>query len=517
MTMSSDAVVWSGPAVDDGELPMTVTDTGWVDTGSFRPNRGQFPIRVERHLNSFVGDHLPGVTTVTNATRYYALHGLAARIANDEELDEPATIDLLRRSEALLAYVTHLHAAEPGHKEHTPSPHGIDAILRSARTPSGVNLREASRVYSDAKWAFANPYRGSELTLKILATGSFAPGEWYDHAAASSVLRPLVDVARSASEVTDVEAGQLSPACLCTTSVSEDGAWLGHLLSGDPGKPRDNPTVGGLLWQFGRLVAVASTVGEVSDADSLADLVMFEPKLRTHPKLAGMVAPPRWQGALLRKESVYARRLIWRDINRMVGGTRPVSELVDAFADRLPAGSVAEFRSALPDRLDKAGRPRAAERELGHLSELEQWLARVVLGAGRLADLSGHELRGFRGPQEQTRGVWEEMSPGWVAEVLDRYATRSIRDLGHHLANVLIHRSQRVALWKSRYDPRNQVLRFPARLHVRDGIAIKIFEETAPVPATRIPQYLSLARQAGMFISDANGRLSIGPNGGRLA
>lgn len=58
---------------------MTVTEAGWVDSGSFRPNPGQFPIRVERHLNSFVADHLPGVTTVTNATRYYALHGRVAR------------------------------------------------------------------------------------------------------------------------------------------------------------------------------------------------------------------------------------------------------------------------------------------------------------------------------------------------------------------------------------------------------------------------------------------------------
>ena len=167
---------------------MTVTEPGWVDTGSFRPNPGQFPIRVERHLNSFVGDHLPGVTTVTNATRYYALHGLIASISQHEGLDEPDTIDLLRRSEALLAYVTRVHSASPEHDKRTPAPHGIDAILRGATTSDGIDLPAAAQVYSEAKWAFANPYRGSELTLKILEPGGFVPGEWYDHDAARSRL-----------------------------------------------------------------------------------------------------------------------------------------------------------------------------------------------------------------------------------------------------------------------------------------------------------------------------------------
>jgi hypothetical protein len=496
---------------------MTVTDAGWVDTGSFRPNAGQFPIRVERHLNSFVGAHLPGVTTVTNATRYYALHGRVARISQDEQLDEGATIELLRRSEALLAYVTRLHSTDASHDKRVPAPHGIDAILRGARTSNGLDICKAADTYSDAKWAFSNPYRGSELTLKILSPGSFTPGEWYDDMAARSVLEPLIDVVRTADVLTDDDVTQLSPACLCTTPVSGDGEWLARLLSGDPSRPASSPTVGGLLWQFGHMTAVATTVGEVTGANSLSELVMFDPTLHDHPDLAGMVAPLRWRGALLRKESVYAWRLIWRDINGLVGGARPVNELVEAFADQLPSTGVGHFRSQLPPRIDACGRPRAAERELGHLQQLQQWLGQLILGAERLGDLGGPELRGFRGPQEHTRGVWEELSPGWFAEQLESFSTRSLRDLGRHLATALIHRSQRVALRKSRFDARKQVLAFPARLHVRDGIAVQVYDETAPVPATRIPQYLSIARQAGMFTADAKGRLTLGPNGGRLA
>lgn len=501
-----------------GRPAVTVSQAAWVDNGSFRLNQGQFPIRVERHLNSFVGAHLPGVTTVTNAARYYALHGLIARIAQDEALDEPSTINLLRRSEALLACVTRLHSTsnDASHDKSTPAPHGIDAIMRTARTSNGFDLERAAEVYSDTKWGFSSPYRGSELTLNVLAPGAFTPGKWYDDARARAALGSLVNAARNTDNVTDVELADLSLSCLCTTPFSSDGSWIAELLSGDDGQPVARPTVGGLLWQFGRMAAVAMTVGQVTNAETLADLVMFDPMLHDHPAVVSMVAPQRWRGALLRKESVYAWRLIWRSINGLVGGARAVDDLVAAFVDELPATGVSHFRAALPRHLDDAGRPRPAERELDGVPDLHGWLARLMLGANRLNDLTAEELRGFRGPQEHSRGVWEELSPGWVVGKLDTYADRSVRDLGRDLALSLISRSQRVALWKSRFDVRNQIMSFPARLHVRDGIAVQVFAETAPVPATRIPQYLSITRQAGMFVADGCGSFGIGPNGGRI-
>jgi hypothetical protein len=412
--------------------------------------------------------------------------------------------------------VTHLHRRSPDHDPSAPPPHGIDALLRSARTSRGIDLPAAAASYSEAKWAFSNPYRGSELTLKILRPGSFTPGEWYDDQAVSAVLRPVVEAARSANEVNDADADGLRAACLCTTAASPDGAWLARLLSGDPSTPPGNPTVGGLLWQFGRMVAVATTIGEVTGYRSLADLVMFDARLVEHRDLGDLVAPKRWRGALLRAESVYAWRLVWQDINSLVDGARAVPSLIEAFADRLPAQPVAEFRAGLPPHTDPQGRPRQAERELEDRPGLQRWIGHLMIGASRLDDMTGQELRGFRGPEECRHGVWEELSPGWVAGQLERFAARSMRDLGREWARALIDRSQRVALQKSTYDARRRSLSFPARLHVRDGIAVKVFEETAPSPATRIPQYLSIARQAGMFMADTQGRLAVGPNGGLL-
>lgn len=496
---------------------VTVVDPGWVHRGSFRPNPGQFPIRVERHLNAFVGDHLPGVTTVTAATRYYALHGYVAHAVQQDGLDESAAIGLLRRSEALLAYVTRTHGNTGTHAGWVPSPHGIDAIMRTLPEDGGLDLVKAAKTYSETKWAFANPYRGSELTLKVLSTAGFVPGDWYDHTAAGAALAPLVEVARSMDHVSDDTVRQLAGVCLCTTPTSTDGAWLATLLSGDSDQPLDMPTMGGLLWQFGRMVIVATQVGTVSNADSLADLIMFDPAFRDHPKLQPMVAPLRWRGALLRKESVYALRLIWRDLNRRVEGARPVDQLIAAFADAMPDQTVGQLRAQLPERIDAQGHPLPAERQLDELPDLQRWLAILMLGADRLDDLDGQQLRGFRSSAEAAGAAGDELTPAWFAQQLEDFQHRSLREFGRHLATCLIRRSQRVALWKARYDPRTGVMTFPARLHVRDGIAVTVYQETAPVPATRIPQYLSIARQAGLFTQDERGALTAGPNGGGLA
>lgn len=488
--------------------------TAWVD-GGLAPNPGQFPIKVETHLNRFVSLHLPGVTTVTRGARYYALHGLVARVGEEEALSEVEVLDVLRRSEALLAYVTDRHAASKDHVRSTPSPHGIDAIRRHACTGSGLDLVKARDHYSDAKWAFSNAYRGSELTLKILSPEGFLPGEWYDPERAASGLAPLVDVARRHDQITEEVADQLSSACLCQMTNSEDAAWLSCLLTGDRNVPTGTLTAGGLLWQFGRTVVLATEIGSVSDAASVGDLLMFDEELRELLSDAGIIAAERWRGALLRKESVHALRLIWKNISDRVGGAMPVEELVEQFASSFPDDNLGDFVDDLPVAVTAEGVPLPAERSL-ELDGPRKWVAMLILGSARLGSFSEQEALGFSSNREWMAGQWEELSPGWIRDAVQRHRGQSLRAFGRMLATVLIHRSQRVALWKSGYRSGRFV--FPARLHVRDGVAVRVFGETAPEPATRIPQYLSIATQAGIFAQDGtNGQLTLGPNGGPLA
>lgn len=497
---------------------MTVSETAWADNGGFRPNPGQFPIQVERHLNAYVGSHLPGVTTVTAGARYYSLHGYVANVAANDALDEPTTVRLLRRCEVLLAYITQRHALAPDHDKQTPPGHGIDAILRLS-DGDGVDLAQcaAARAYAQPKWGFSAAYRGSELTLKILDQSGYVPGEWHDPAATHAALGALVERARGRDELTGPEADDLYAACLCRMASDDDGPWFAKLLSGQPGSLGDKPTLGALLWQLGRLVTVAIAHRPVHTAGELGELLMYDRDVASHPALTRMVAPARWRGALLRAESVWAWRRIWRRINQLVDGAKPVPELAEAFADTLPDTTVRVFRDALPPVADALGRPLPAERQLDGLDDIARWLGVVMLGAVRAQHLSVEERIGFASRSENHGGQWEELTPGWTEALLDRYEARSMRDLGRELAVVLVNRSQRVALQKATFDRATLRFNYPARLHVRDGIAINVFGETAPAPATRLPQYLSIGRQTGLFTTGTGGRLLPGPNGERLA
>src|SRR3712207_3266227 len=70
---------------------------------------GRSPLSVERHVIRMVDHLVPGVTAVTPHGRYYALHGLVAAEAEVRDLSVPATQDLLRRAEVVMATVSFAH------------------------------------------------------------------------------------------------------------------------------------------------------------------------------------------------------------------------------------------------------------------------------------------------------------------------------------------------------------------------------------------------------------------------
>ena len=78
-------------------MASSVAGPGWVDQ-RMTPIMGLFPLSVERHVNNAVADHAFGVTTVTRAAQYYALHGLIADEAARRSLPMADTRALLRRT-----------------------------------------------------------------------------------------------------------------------------------------------------------------------------------------------------------------------------------------------------------------------------------------------------------------------------------------------------------------------------------------------------------------------------------
>ena len=67
----------------------------------------------------------------------------------------------------------------------------------------------------------------------------------------------------------------------------------------------------------------------------------------------------------------------------------------------------------------------------------------------------------------------EELSPRWVHRRTHAWANRQMRDFMANLSDVLIDRSQRLSLQKTRYDLKRGVV-IPGRIHTRDDLVYRI-------------------------------------------
>jgi hypothetical protein len=142
----------------------------------------------------------------------------------------------------------------------------------------------------------------------------------------------------------------------------------------------------------------------------------------------------------------------------------------------LPDETVRQFRDSLPPSRTREGRPAPAELDptiqnadpaLGNLRIL-------ALGSQRARDLTGRELYGFQG--RDPADIYEQLAPTWLAERLDEWSDRSIRDLARWMTEVLLNRSQRLALAKARLT-QDGTLRVPTRVHTRDEFVFRDSDE----------------------------------------
>lgn len=491
---------------------------GWVDR-SAQPIRGLFPLGVEQYLNAAVAVNAPGVTTVTTTARYYALHGLVAHEARRLDLDGAAECDLLRRTEVVYALSCLAHERDPAHDRSMPSPHGADR-LKAALAKGPVEMavasgRTAGR-YAKAAWGFLGPYRGSEMTLAILATDGFAPGPAFDAGVVARELGPIVAFARQADRVSLEDVEGLGGACLCQAGSSGDGEWLAQRFAG---RAQDIGTRASVLGQTMQMIATAVNETDIHDLDDLGDFVMYHPLVLDAAR-AGEVWR-RWRGLRLRAQSVEAWRYLWTsmcDVLPEVGAMTP-QQLGTALADALPALTVRAYRDALPAVADETGAPLPAERDdsVEGRDTIDWCLATVMLGANRQRTLppEGPERLGFEGPPGRSWAV-EELSPHWVATVSDQWADRSLRDFAVFLAGVMVNRAHRLTLRKSYLRKSDGRFVMPVRIVLQDGLVVRLFDEDARPPSLRWGPLLSMGRQTGLFSRTDEGRWTSGPRGALL-
>ncbi|MDM7853671.1 hypothetical protein [Cellulomonas alba] len=488
-----------------------VEGPGWVDHSS-DPIQGLFPLAVEQFLNAAVAVNVPGVTTVTNTARYYALHALIADEAQRRRLDGGQARNLLRRTEIVYALICMSHQQSDGHDSWYPAAHGRDRIL-SFLSSGQVDLDDAAGMgpgkYANAATGFLGPYFGSEVSLGWLADGPLSPGPAYDRPVVHRELGPVVDLAATTSSLGLADVADLGSMCLCRAATSDDGGLLAERFAG---RPDEAGTVAGNIGQLMRLFATAMGSSEVRTERDLGAFVMFSPVVVDDPRSTEIWL--RWRGIRTRAASVAAWRELFAHTCRYLnGGPLTVDQLGRLLAEDMPAGTLADFVAGLPPVVDAHGAPLPAELEIADRPSPERHLATLALGAMRfrlLHDTSGPVRLGLAGPPGH-RFESEELSPQWVSNVLSDWGARPVAEFARWLASVMVNRAHRVTMSKSYWRPGRYVM--PLRILLQDDLVVKMHGEATGEPPLRWTQLLSMGRQTGIFsVSDA-GVWELGPRG----
>ena len=444
---------------------------------------------------------VPGVTTVTLNARYYALHGLVAAEADRRNLNLAAAQTLLRRAEVAVGAVSTRHYQQDAAAHQALSrPHAYDTILPAVRS-GGVEIGAlaAWNVYAQPHWGFWPAYRGSEMLLQIITrSNEIGPGERLDESAVNAGLRDvlaLVDEETLEVELLDA----YSELCICGAADSPDGAWLAHLFAAKDADGKGSRAAA--RRQTLRMIARCLQLTEVRQVTSdVSRFVACAPEAFDDGVLNSLNLTGEWRGLILRNHSVTAWRELWAWLINGIGGLTTRSKLADQFADALPEGSVTNFLSGLPDTVTSDGRPAPAEYDAALLNSptAQRTVGLLCLGARRARELRGHELHGFQG--HASEDIFEELAPAWLATQLQTWRHRSLHDFARWLTNIMLNRSQRLALAKARRDPLTGTLRIPTRVHTRDELVFRDSTETAGAAALRWDQLASIL--AGMGLLD---------------
>jgi len=426
---------------------------------------------VEQHVMALAARLVPGVTTVTPHARYYALHTLAAAEAEERALDRHQAQDLLRRMEVALAAVSFVH--HDGKDTSLGRAHGTDSLADRLRSRT-LSMPEAAVAgkggYVQASWGFSGAYFGSELILGLLDEKR-GPGPACDVDVLRSALGEMVDIARR-DEIVLSDLADYGHLCMCSAVGAPDGRWLARLLTGSDSRTPDQEQTQArrdTIRLIARIVdthSVAYLTRDVGDVLAFGDFLVQDEETTRSPVAAV------WRGLVLRNHAVGAWRRLWAWLVDEVEGLTHISDVAGAFADRLPTGSLGSFLDSLPATTLPSGQPADAERQLWNGYDApDRDLAILAVGAHRVDELTGDSRDVFAGRRDQ------ELTPAWFAALLADTRSISAKDFGVRLTGILIARSERVALAKTRRRA-DGTLWFPARLRVlEDGWLYRVGEE----------------------------------------
>lgn len=467
---------------------------------------GRYPLSVERHVMSRVAQLLPGVTTVTPHARYYTLHALAALEAHERGLVAAEAAELLRRTEVVMGAVTYAHGEHRGFG----APHGGDAIGPAVASGSvDVTGLSARGQYSRARWGYWGPYRGSEALLGLAqwSGDSIAPADGMP----TTPFRKGFDglLALAAEERLDVATLHAhSHLCLCAAATQPDGALLRQLLV--PVDAQDE-TYGFRRAQTVKLLLRLFQLSESrSPTRDLWPRLVFAEEVADDDVCQRLVVTPAWQGVVLRGRSVAAWRDLWSWLVSQIAGLMPIHALLDTFAERVPDQSVSSFVDGLPDtQRGRRSLPAEVSPTVTNLDGPLRFIATLALGAARSKRLPDHVDAYFEGQDE----AQQQLTPSWMATQLADWTDRSLPDFARYLAEILLRRSQRVALAKAGFSARTGTFDVPSRVLVRDGFVFRYSNEGGGPVGLRWDQLTTVMAGVGLVALDDDGVWRVTPSG----
>lgn len=130
-------------------------------------------------------------------------------------------------------------------------------------------------------------------------------------------------------------------------------------------------------------------------------------------------------------------------------------------------------------------------------------------------ELAGNELAGFQG--READDINEELAPTWLASQVDGWRDQSVRDFARWLTELMINRSQRLALRKARPNRKTGSLKIPSRVYLRDGFLFRDSSEGGGQASLRLDQLAGTLAGVGLLTRDAQGHWATGPRGDLLA
>jgi hypothetical protein len=482
------------------------------------PHDSRYPLKVETAVQRAVTLLLPGVSTASEFTRYYALYAALAAYAEDRGLDGEACRELVRRSEVVLAGASMLDEEELDSSVRRA--HGVDGVrpwfgdvldVRGA-----VNMGAEKHSYSSRKSGFWGSYGGPSQILGTVAMegNAFQAGRHACPVPVRELFEPLFAAAvhdhlsRSQLEV-------LRPASFHSDDLPEI-PWLLDLFTAtrdgihDPARWQpDDHRRRATIRMLGRTTVLYGGDASLTWTDAVESAVVFSDALDSDPVLTGIAEAAAWRGTLLRNYSVSAWRRLWAALVYTIGSTdefadRSAEELQVWLADSLPGMTVRTFMDDLPPGM--AGRhPAPAERIVlagRDTRDPETNIKLLLLGSRRAAELDGEARAVFLGRQN------EILNPLWMELCVREFLDRPLRDLAVRLVNDMLAQARRVALDKMRPDPNGQ-LQVYSRIHERNGRYYKTGDEGDAAIGTRLEVAAGIAVQLGLIDLADDGTASL--------